>query len=86
MRIGMTVEIVLIMEPGMDMVMEPVITQTLILSAQRLISPAMQTGTAIGIGLRTTIDTVMQIAGWDTEVTGGWGREDAGNNRIQGAV
>jgi hypothetical protein len=67
----MATEIVLIVEPGMDMATELVIIEAPILSEQRPICPVIQIGTAIGIGLRTTIDTGMQIPGWDTEVMGG---------------
>jgi hypothetical protein len=33
-----------------------------------------------------TIDMVMEMDGRDAEIMEGWGREDAGNNRIQGAT
>lgn len=84
MRIGPTTEIGVIMEPVMDIVMEPVITHTPIMSALRLICPAMQIGTAMEIGMRTTIDMGMEIAGWDTEVMGELAQEGAGNNECSG--
>ncbi len=86
MDIGTTTEIVLITEPGMDMVTEPGIIQVPIMSAQRLICPAMQIGTAMEIGMRTTIDMGMEIAGWDTEVMGERAQEGAGNNECSGAA
>lgn len=80
----MATEIVLIVEPGMDMAMELVIMQKPILSEQRLICPVIQIGTSIAIGLRTTIDTVMEIAGQDTEVMGGRVQDGPGNNDYTG--
>ncbi len=84
MRIGTTTESGAIMESVMDIVMEPVIIQTPIMSAQSLLCPVMQIGTAMEIGMRTTIDMDMEIAGWDTEVIGGQANEGAGNNECSG--
>ncbi len=48
--------------------------------------PLPDTGMEVEIGMRTTINMVMEMDGRDAEIMEGWGREDAGNNRIQGAV
>ena len=48
--------------------------------------PVTDTGTVVEIGTLMTIGVIMEMDGRDAEIIGGWDREDAGNNRIQGAT
>jgi len=53
---------------------------------QRPLRLVTDTGKVMGIGTLRTIDMVKELDGQDTEIMEGWGQEDAGNNRIQGAI
>ena len=48
--------------------------------------PIPDTAKVMEIATLMTIDMAREMDGQDEEVTAGWGREDAGSNRIQGAT